>query len=682
MPHIRKSFFTMAALLLAVLVVPLIAQVVSKSTTPRLPRKSFLDQAAVNYIRPGVAVKVVSAAIAPDGTISARVKVTDPKGVPLDKDGVSTPGAITLRFIAAYIPAGQKEYVAYTTTVLKATLNNNPSQVQAATDSGGTFTSSAVGDYTYTFKTKAPTGFDATATHSIGVTAQRDLSEFMTYEEWSETANDVFNFVPNGSAVKVIRSVVSTQACNQCHDPLFGHGGSRLTVEMCILCHTPQTVNPDTGLTQDMPVLIHKIHMGKNLPSVKAGTPYRIWHRGQWSDFSDVGFPSGIDELKTCEVCHQKAPQANNYLTAPSRAVCGSCHDDVDFASGKNHVGLPQVSDSQCASCHPPQGEREYDASVKGAHMVATRSQQLPGIVFSIVRVDNGKPGQKPTVTFTVTNKTGALVDISKMDFLNLVLTGPTADYNGYVSEDVRKAAVSGGQYTYTFNVSLPAAASGSYAVGIEGYKNVTINPNTMQATTVRDIGFNQVFYFAVGNAPVAPRRKVVTQQTCGTCHDKILLHGGIRQNVEYCTVCHNPGVTDSNVRKAADKPDESINFKTMIHKIHTGSNLTTNFTVIGHGSSVNNYNDVGYPGDRRDCEQCHLPGTYSLPLPQGLISQVAPRDYINPLPPISGACLSCHTSQPAAAHAAIQTSPTMGESCTACHGVNADASVANAHAR
>ena len=68
-------------------------------------------------------------------------------------------------------------------------------------------------------------------------------------------------------------------------------------------------------------MLIHKIHMGKNLPSVKAGTPYRIWHRGAWSDFSDVGFPSGTDELMTCAVCHQKAPQADNAMTNPTRAA-------------------------------------------------------------------------------------------------------------------------------------------------------------------------------------------------------------------------------------------------------------------------------------------------------------------------------------------------------------------------
>ena len=138
-------------------------------------------------------------------------------------------------------------------------------------------------------------------THSIGVSAQRNLAEFGTFDEWSETSNDVFTFVPNGSAVKVTRSVVATNACNQCHDPLIGHGGSRLVVELCIMCHTPQTINPDTQLTQDMKVLIHKIHMGSSLPSVKAGTPYRIWHRGAWSDFSTVVFPQ---DVRNCTTCH------------------------------------------------------------------------------------------------------------------------------------------------------------------------------------------------------------------------------------------------------------------------------------------------------------------------------------------------------------------------------------------
>jgi len=119
-------------------------------------------------------------------------------------------------------------------------------------------------------------------------------------------------------------------------------------------------------------------------------------------------------------------------------------------------------------------------------------------------------------------------------------------------------------------------------------------------------VGFNQALYFAVGKGDPVARRQVVSQATCTDCHEKMMLHGGIRQNVEYCVVCHNPTVTDSGVRKANDTP-ESTNFKTLIHKIHTGSDLTTD-SVIVHGASVNNYNDVGYVGDRRDCAACHLP--------------------------------------------------------------------------
>lgn len=660
------------------LAIPLVAQ---KAGGPKKPRLAFMDENAISYIRPGIKVKIVSASIAKDGTITARATITDPKGVPLDRDGITTPGPVNLRFMAAYIPNGQKQYVSYTTTVLKATLNSNPSQTQAGMDSGGTYTKNAEGDYTYTFKTKAPATFDATATHSIAAQAVRDLSEFIERDEWADASNDVYTFVPDGSKVKNTREVASTKACNQCHDPLAAHGGGRLLVEFCIMCHTPQTINPDTNLTQDMPVLIHKIHMGKNLPSVKAGQPYRIWHRGAWSDFSNVGFPSGVDELKTCEVCHKDAPQAVNHMSNPSRAACGACHDDVDFASGKGHVNLPQVSDNNCATCHLPKTDGEFDASVKGAHVVQTRSQQLPGVVFNISRVDNAKPGQKPQVVFTVRDSQGNLLDISKMTRLNLVLAGPTTDYDGYVAEDPRKAPISGGEYVYTFSAALPQTAKGSFAVGIEGYNNVVLNPGTVLQATVRDLGMNKVLYFPVTDAKAVARRKVVSDEKCNSCHERLFFHGGNRQTVEQCLLCHSPNVTDISQRKTGDTP-ESVNFKTMIHKIHTGEELSRDFTVMGHNQSVNNYNEIAYVGDRRDCEQCHLPNTWNLPLPETTIAQTSPRDYITNMGPTTGACLSCHTTKAAAAHAALQTSPTLGESCSACHGPDSEAAVKKVHAR
>jgi hypothetical protein len=92
----------------------------------------------------------------------------------LDIKGVETAGAIEVGLVVSVLPKGQEQYVAYTTSSKKAA--NGVTAVQAAYDSGGTFQKVAAGEYVYTFHTKAPTGFDASATHTIGIYAERDLS--------------------------------------------------------------------------------------------------------------------------------------------------------------------------------------------------------------------------------------------------------------------------------------------------------------------------------------------------------------------------------------------------------------------------------------------------------------------------------------------------------------------------
>src|ERR1039457_6943352 len=470
----------------------------------------------------GVVVKIQSASIAKDGTITARATIVDTDGHPLDRLGATTDGPVSMSFIAAYIPAGQLQYVSYPTSVSAATITNNPSQVQAANDPGGTFTTNAVGDYTYTFKTKAPTTFDATATHSIGVSAQRNLAEFGTFDEWSETSNDVFTFVPNGSPVTVTRSVVTTNACNQCHDPLIGHGGSRLKMEICIMCHTPQTINPDTQLTQDMKVLIHKIHMGSSLPSVIAGTPYRIWHRGAWSDFSTVVFPQ---DVRNCTTCHAaSATQADNWKTNPSAVACGSCHDDINFTTGANHQNLPQIDDSQCKGCHPSARHTDFDASIPGAHLIPANSTSLPGLVTKVVKVTGNAPGSAPVVTFSVTDKSNNAVDISKITYIRVILGGPNVDYQTgpgamRVSEDPSKTPGSGGLYTYTMTNKIPTGAVGSFTVSIEARNSVTLLPGTTIATAATDAAVPVQFYFTVDKSTMVARRQVVSTANCAACH-------------------------------------------------------------------------------------------------------------------------------------------------------------------
>ena len=443
----------------------------------------YLEEQELAFIRPGLVVKIVDASIAEDGTIRARLTMTDPRGLPLDRDGIYTPGPVNTSLIAAVIPAGEDQYTAYPTRMATSPITN-VTETQASSDSGGTYEKVADGEYIYTFATKAPTNFDRGATHSIGVYARRDLTEF---DLGQPSHDDVFTFVPDGSAVSVVRDVVRTETCNGCHTRMTLHG-RRHSVELCVMCHTPQSTDPDTGNTVDMAVMIHKIHMGAELPSVEDGIPYQIiGYRQSVHDYSTVEYPA---DVRRCEICHKDATQADHYLTEPSRAACGSCHDNVDFATGENHADLPQVSDNQCANCHIPEGELEFDTSIIGAHTIDRFSKELRGVNFEILGVSDTAPGRNPTVTFSVKDNEGNPIIPSEMNRLRLLLAGNTTDITEYWVEDARGAEGSGGVYNYTFEKPIPENAQGSWAAGVEGRNVQTLLAGTMQERAdVRDLG-------------------------------------------------------------------------------------------------------------------------------------------------------------------------------------------------
>ena len=663
----------------------------------------YADQALVSFVQPGLVVTITSASLASDGTIAVQFTLADPTGLPLDRSGITTPGPVSTSFVAAYIPKGQTNYIAYTSRAA-TDATTNVTAVQPASDSGGTYAQTAEGQYTYTFHTKAPSGFDPTTTTTIGMYASRDLSEF----DLGTNSDDAeYSFVANGSAVVDVHDVVRTPACNKCHDPLEAHGGSRRDVALCVLCHNPgggatQTIDPYTGNSIDAEVLFHKIHMGSSLPSVLAGTPYQIiGYQQSVNDFSTVVFPA---DARNCQMCHETgappqggtappgsmtpAPnplpaQGNWWLTHPTRAACGSCHDNVNFATGLNHAGgLPEIDDSQCAECHIPQGELPFDASIIGAHTIPTFAPGLPGVVFTLQKVANGSAGQAPTVTFTLNDASGNPILPSGMNSLSLVMAGPTADYASVVSESALKATGSGGTYMYTFTNLIPATATGTYTIGIEGYRNITLLPGTVSSQVVRDVGHNVVISFSVDGSKVAPHPVEAETQNCNACHYSISAHGGFRNEVQYCILCHNPNATDASLRPAAQMPAQTIDFPVLIHRIHTGVNMESPYIIYGFGGSVNDFSGVLFPGDLRDCAKCHVNGYQEVPVPSTRIAVQTPRGFYNPMGPTAAACTGCHTAQDDAAHTSLMTDPKLGESCAVCHSSGAAFSVDEVHAR
>lgn len=205
----------------------------------------------------------------------------------------------------------------------------------------------------------------------------------------------------------------------------------------------------------------------------------------------------------------------------------------------------------------------------------------------------------------------------------------------------------------------------------------------------VNDVGFNVVKYFPITDAQAAPRRQLVQRENCNGCHMSLAAHGEARRNPEYCVMCHHPAQTDGDKRKTAKgpMPAENIHFKRLIHRLHTGAELGEPFILYGGVPTKpgpQEFGDIRFPGDRRNCVKCHVPGANEPPLPAGVLPTLIPQadGSVKAIQPIASACVGCHTKAAAQAHMDTMTSQTSGEACVTCHGVGRAFAVEKVHRR
>lgn len=341
--------------------------------------------------------------------------------------------------------------------------------------------------------------------------------------------------------------------------------------------------------------------------------------------------------------------------------------------------------------------------------MMPTESAMLSGLVVTIDKVQGGTVGIFPVVNFTMKDSSGKPVPTSALGTLQFTMAGPTSDYGqtnfgsdvttpGYVTESAIAANCGAdGSCLYTFKHAIPAKAAGTFSIGVEARRTETLLGGTTKQQVVTYGAKNQVVHFSVDGSPVQPRRAVVATANCNKCHVALSLHGTLRNQTEYCVLCHNPANTDVARRSgsvvAADRalPPQGINFNLLVHRIHTGENMLEegrSYVVVGFGGSHNDFSDVRFPpmapngavGDRRNCSLCHINGSEQT-LPVGRNAVTDPQGPINPIQATASACTGCHVSIGTASHALAMTT-TLGESCTVCHASDAAFSVGEVHAQ
>jgi OmcA/MtrC family decaheme c-type cytochrome len=410
-------------------------------------------------------------------------------------------------------------------------------------------------------------------------------------------------------------------------------------------------------------------------------------------------------DLRDCEACHGGAPQEYEVLYAISRRTCHGCHpetwfdatpitDPVHFA----HTGGPQADETKCADCHvsekPPQ---KLYAPLAEIHVAPRKSPRhnAPGIVITRVQdllpggVPDGAGGTKgPTVIFKLQDRVGDLLQPNApspandttvvtpspvpraFSSLAIRLAGPTTpDFAGapaVSSGDAGNASVlalvadaATHELAYTFASTLPATATGTWAVALEGRRRAT--PELYSTTTdtfnwpytgeqVTESPDNAMVYVdtatgrwtAADPGSAVPRRTVVQQEKCERCHGRFEMHGGQRHQVAYCLVCHTPERTDwgsalgaasvsgrpksspsgtVNLAGTFDGIEErSIHLKVLVHRIHTGArtgaaalDLVEPHVVYGYGGTPFFLDEGMFPNDLRDCTLCHEGRTYAV---------------------------------------------------------------------
>ena len=484
-------------------------------------------------------------------------------------------------------------------------------------------------------------------------------------------------------------------------------------------------------------------------------------------DYAEVGFPQDLRNCTVCHSGANKAtPQGDNWKTKPSREACLTCHANKDGSRWFSvHKVLNSNQDpnavstllpnSACASCHQAgnavsservhwnqneENAAKYKMNIESA--VYDAAARVVNVRYFLSDPTSGNAAYNlVTSECTGSGATLACANTTKFGNLRLYLayqnmvgqpagvTEFSAYNNGGSGANVfAYKGTNDGSNHYTAQIPVPAdvpgvsvAAGSARVVTIGQIKEPqlqvksTVDPRPeVSPRTLVNVVVQNTFVDIALTGPLLPRRAVVATEKCNVCHGALgttsgsntlanAFHGGARNIVEACVVCHDPNKVSSTVMTNGLALNESYQFKRMIHGIHGNSKRTYPFThgntVVGSfnkdgtsmtggaplASNVENYAaEVAYPAVGLNCNACHVDNSYKVD--RGTLGAVVskPAGVTDPMQwlvisPKAASCTACHDSPKAMAHVTSFGSATFGnrtqaeslqtqEICADCH--------------
>lgn len=587
----------------------------------------------------GLKIDVSGVTVAADGTVTASFTMKDDQGNAVDKAGVYSQGAVAPRFSLGQVASATSPVVNITKTGAGAATT----QLNTASSGTGTLTETTAGSgsYSYVFPSKytnlAAGGADAAKSTTLFMQATRTVDTLDPRTVYVK--NVEYDFMPGGSGTPIHREIVLTANCNQCHAPLAIHGGNRREPKLCASCHNPTAIG---DAAWDLGHFVHTIHSAQN----DAVT----------GDYSDVTYPQAVTN---CATCHKNAALGDNYKTNPTQSACTGCHTNVTWvASGSNTCGgvapptacnhpIPTLA---CTTCHAP-------TDIDGAHMPA---KNVTTVKIDSVTVAAGVP----TIKFTL--KTGADaasatprdLSTSPMETIRvsrgygLAGAGRSFEFYSNGSDNIVATVTSTGtpgQYQANLGAMATTDANGASFTAADV---VAFGMEVAESTTVAAQPSDLYWVHWDGTALSSTesnlkRRTIVDTAKCKSCHgDQFgFHHSASRNNAQECSFCHRANATNSGnqskaqldpVTTSATRVAQPIQLATMIHKLHTGDasgDATWMYRGYSGGSVAGGtpLERATYPGNRMQCDQCHvssaLPGSANWSLPGAVVPATISRD-------------------------------------------------------
>ncbi|MFA5913600.1 MAG: OmcA/MtrC family decaheme c-type cytochrome [Burkholderiales bacterium] len=500
-----------------------------------------------------------------------------------------------------------------------------------------------------------------------------------------------------------------------------------------------------------------------------------------------------------CGACHDGINFATGKGLTLADAKAGN-------TTSVGHVGGAKADDSQCVLCHDATTIPVYHVTVdptgangRGGYPLNTATNvptagfssgqgpsiplasqlNMPAGAYKInyeikqVTVSGAAGAKKATVVYRIL-KDGAPVTLNATGYLIDNLDGTPDIYIAYATAQdgiASPADWNSPTSSYAHVIDIRDAKNGNSQTGPDasGYYTaklgLTVPDTATMVTAVMGVNYNGFVQLNLADYPkgirlrepqfvmkvadgYTARRSIVSNAKCNQCHGQLgvspSFHSGARNNGEGCAICHNANNATGHIGvNNSFGGGWNVGVKNLVHSIHASSKREQAFTYEATATNPNGFKEVTYPGILKNCETCHVAGSYDFSgtannaaLPNLLWNTEAKGDMSNPTnaasiglspwvttlgkgqinytsdnlvsSPIASACFGCHDSSLAVQHMqsnggtlyalfssvvpagttrpAIGTTSTMtftkSEQCTLCHLAGKVADIKTMHAK